>query len=99
MENIHHSVSSTTNLQFKLEQTTLQSEEIVVTASVASSKKDQIRSVWNVSADQIAQLPIENTDWGIDNLNSQISTFIQTRCNPRLKYYRELSYSVNREPH
>jgi hypothetical protein len=43
MENIHFGVNSATNLQLKLEQTTLQGEEIVVTASAVSFKKDTMK--------------------------------------------------------
>jgi hypothetical protein len=43
MENIHFGVNSTTNLQFKLEQTTPKGEEIVATASAVSFKKDTMK--------------------------------------------------------
>jgi outer membrane receptor protein involved in Fe transport len=62
MNGIGISVNSTTNLSFRLERTALQGEAVVVTASAVSFKKDQTSSVRNVSADQIAKLPIENMD-------------------------------------
>jgi len=86
MENINPTANSTTNLRFELEQTTLQGEEIVVTASAVSFKNDQTSSVRNVSADQIPQLPIENVNQVIDNLNDQLSTCIERSCDSRLKY-------------
>lgn len=68
MEIIHFSVTSTTNLQLKSEQTTLPGEGTVVTASAVSFRKDQTSSVRNVSDDQIAQLPIENVNQVIDKM-------------------------------
>jgi len=62
MEKIRVSVNSTTTLYFEMEQTVLQGEEVVVTASAISFKKDQTSSVRNVSADQIAKLPVENVN-------------------------------------
>jgi outer membrane receptor protein involved in Fe transport len=62
MEKIRVSVNSTTSLNFEMEQTVLQGEEVVVTASAVSFKKDQTSSVRNVSADQIAKLPVETVD-------------------------------------
>ncbi|MBN1781670.1 TonB-dependent receptor [bacterium] len=60
MEKIRVSVNSTTTLHFDMEPTVLQGEEIVITASAVSFKKDQTSSVRNVSAEQIARLPVEN---------------------------------------
>ena len=62
MENIRVSVNSTTTLNFEMEQTVLQGEEVVVTASAVSFKKDQTSSVRNVSADQISKLPVESVN-------------------------------------
>ena len=62
MENIRVSVNSTTNLQFKLESSVLEGETVIVTASAIAFKKDQTSSVRNVSADQIAKLPVETVD-------------------------------------
>jgi outer membrane receptor protein involved in Fe transport len=60
MENVRVSVNSTTDLTFELETTVLQGEAVVVTASAVSFKKDQTSSVRNISADEIAKLPVEN---------------------------------------
>ncbi|MBN2103528.1 TonB-dependent receptor [bacterium] len=60
MENVRVSVNSTTHLIFELDKTVLKGETVVVTASAVSLKKDQTSSVRNVSADQIAKLPVEN---------------------------------------
>jgi len=60
MENVRVSVNSTTDLIFELEKTILEGETVVVTASAVSFKKDQTSSVRNVSADQIAKLPVES---------------------------------------
>ena len=60
MEKVRVSVNSTTNLTFELESTVLQGETVVVTASAISFKKDQTSSVRNISADEIAKLPVEN---------------------------------------
>ncbi|MBN1997673.1 TonB-dependent receptor, partial [candidate division KSB1 bacterium] len=60
MQNILVSVNSTTNLNFELSMETLEGQEIIVTASPMSFKKDQTSSVRNVSADQIEVLPIQN---------------------------------------
>jgi len=62
MKNVRVSVNSTTNLEFELEKTVLQGEAVVVTASAVSFKKDQTSSVRNVSAEQIAKLPVESID-------------------------------------
>lgn len=62
MENVRVSVNATTNLSFELEKTVLQGEAVVVTASAVSFKKDQTSSVRNVSAEQIAKLPVESVD-------------------------------------
>lgn len=62
MRNVRVSVNSTTNLKFTLEKTVLQGEAVVVTASAVSFKKDQTSSVHNVSAEQIARLPVENVN-------------------------------------
>jgi outer membrane receptor protein involved in Fe transport len=62
MKNVRVSVNSTTNLEFELEKTVLQGEAVVVTASAVSFKKDQTSSVRNVSAEQIAKLPVESVD-------------------------------------
>ena len=62
MENVRVSVNSTTSLQFKLESSVLEGETVTVTASAIAFKKDQTSSVRNVSADQIAKLPVESVD-------------------------------------
>ena len=60
MEKVRVSVNSTTDLTFELESTVLQGETVVVTASAISFKKDQTSSVRNISADEIAKLPVES---------------------------------------
>ncbi len=60
MEGVQVSVNRTTFVDAELKETVLQSEEIVVTASRISQKKDQTSSIRNVSSDQIKVLPIEN---------------------------------------
>lgn len=62
MNDIRVSVNSTTTLNFEMEQTVLQGQEVVVTASAVAIKKDQTSSVRNVSADEIAKLPVESID-------------------------------------
>jgi len=62
MQNVRVSVNSTANLKFEMEKTALQGEAVLVTASAVSFKKDQTSSVRNVSAEQMAKLPVENVD-------------------------------------
>jgi outer membrane receptor protein involved in Fe transport len=62
MQNVRVSVNSTVNLKFEMDKTALQGEAVVVTASAISYKKDQTSSVRNVSAEQMARLPVENMD-------------------------------------
>jgi outer membrane receptor protein involved in Fe transport len=60
MENIQVSVNRTSNVQFKLNATMLQGEEVTVQAEKIVMKKDQTSSVRNVSSEQIDILPVEN---------------------------------------
>ena len=61
VEKLHVSVNRTSNVEVKLKETTLElGEEVVVTAEKIALKKDQTSSVRNVSADQIASLPVES---------------------------------------
>jgi outer membrane receptor protein involved in Fe transport len=62
MQNVRVSVNSTATLKFEMDRTALQGEAVVVTASAISYKKDQTSSVRNVSAEQMARLPVENVD-------------------------------------
>jgi outer membrane receptor protein involved in Fe transport len=62
VENVRISVNSTTTLKFELEKTVLQGDPVIVTASAISFKKDQTNSIRNVSADQIAKLPVEDVN-------------------------------------
>ncbi len=60
MENVKVSVNRTTEVRFRLKQTVIQGEVVVVQAEKVAIKKDQTSSVRNVSAEQIDILPVEN---------------------------------------
>ncbi len=60
------SVNRSTTVNAKLSQAVLEGEEVIVTAEKISIKKDQTSSIKNVSADQIALLPVENVDQVIE---------------------------------
>jgi outer membrane receptor protein involved in Fe transport len=62
MQNVRISVNSTTTLRFEMEKTVLQGDPVIVTASAVSFKKDQTSSIRNVSADQLARLPVEDVN-------------------------------------
>ena len=61
IEGVQVSVNRTTNLRVVLEESVIQGEEVVVTADRFSVKKDQTSSIRNVSAEDIALLPVEST--------------------------------------
>ncbi|MBN1996885.1 TonB-dependent receptor [candidate division KSB1 bacterium] len=62
LENVQVNINRTRTLDIKMEETTLDlGEEIVVTADRVAVRKDQTSSIRNVSAEDIALLPIENT--------------------------------------
>ncbi|RMF10869.1 MAG: TonB-dependent receptor [Candidatus Neomarinimicrobiota bacterium] len=60
MEGIKVSVNRTAYLKAELEPTVLEGQEVVVTASAISQKKDQTGTTKNISADQMDVLPVEN---------------------------------------
>ncbi len=60
MKKVTVSVNSTTTLNFQMEEEAIKGEEVVVSASKISFKKDQTSTVRNVSAEQIENLPTEN---------------------------------------
>ncbi len=55
------SVNRTVTLDMALEETVLEGEAVVITADPLSMRKDQTSSVRNVSAEDIALLPVETT--------------------------------------
>jgi outer membrane receptor protein involved in Fe transport len=59
-ENIRVSSNSTSTIDFNLKVEAVEGEEVVVTASAMSFKKDQTSSVRNVSSEQIEVLPVQN---------------------------------------
>jgi len=63
IEELKVSVNRTSTITVELEEATLElGEEIVVVASKIAIKKDQTSSIRNVSSEDMAILPIENTD-------------------------------------
>jgi outer membrane receptor protein involved in Fe transport len=54
------SVNRSSTINFDLKETVIEGEEIVVTASKMTVKKDQTSSIKNVSSDQIEILPVED---------------------------------------
>jgi len=60
MEDVRVSVNRTTYVDANLATTMLEGTEVVVTASKISNKKDQTSTVKNISADDIAVLPVES---------------------------------------
>ncbi|MBN2601081.1 MAG: TonB-dependent receptor [Candidatus Marinimicrobia bacterium] len=60
IQDVNVNVNATTNLEFKLQSSVLQGEEVVVQAERISVKKDQTGSVRHVSSEQISALPVEN---------------------------------------
>lgn len=59
-EGVNVSVNRTSNLKVQLEEATIMGEEVVVTADRLAIKKDQTSSIRNVSAEDIALLPVED---------------------------------------
>jgi len=60
VDNVRVSVNRTIELNAELEQTVIEGQEVVVTASAIEIKKDQTSSARNVSAGKIENLPVEN---------------------------------------
>ena len=60
MTNVSVSVNRTTTIDFVMKQTIIEGEEVVVTASKVTIKKDQTSSIRNVSSDEIELLPVED---------------------------------------
>ncbi len=56
------SVNRTTTADFKLKESLVEGQEVVVTAERIQQKKDQTSSIRNVTSDQIKELPVENLD-------------------------------------
>ncbi|MBK7107049.1 MAG: TonB-dependent receptor [Ignavibacteriae bacterium] len=56
------SVNRTSNIDFRLKETLIVGQEVVVVADRLSLKKDQTSSVKNVSSEQIEMLPVEDLD-------------------------------------
>ncbi|MCF8242289.1 MAG: TonB-dependent receptor [Melioribacteraceae bacterium] len=54
------SVNRTTDLELEMEESTVEMDEVVVTASTFSTKKDQTASIKNISAGEIEVLPVES---------------------------------------
>ena len=59
VKEVEVSVNRTTRLNFELEVTAIQGEEVVVQAEKIDMKKDQTSSIKNVSSDKIQALPVE----------------------------------------
>jgi len=62
IEEVRVSVNRTSSVDANLRTATLEGTEVIVTASKISTKKDQTSTVKNISADDIAVLPVENLD-------------------------------------
>lgn len=60
LEDVRVSTNRTTYVDASLNTATLEGAEVIVTASKISTKKDQTSTVKNISADDIAVLPVEN---------------------------------------
>ncbi len=60
VENVRVSVNRTVEIHRKLKETTIQGEEVVVTADRITIKKDQTSSIRNVSSEQMDNLPTES---------------------------------------
>lgn len=62
LQGLQVSVNRTTSVKLQLRATVLVGEEVVVQAAKIATKKDQTSSIRNVSADQIAMLPVEDVN-------------------------------------
>ena len=60
IENVIVSVNKTTRIDAKMEESFIEGEEVIVTASKISTKKDQSGTIKNISEDQIDILPIKD---------------------------------------
>ena len=60
IEDVIVSVNRTTSLDIKMNQTTLEGQEVVIYATKFSRKKDQTGTVKNISSDEIDILPVED---------------------------------------
>ena len=60
IEDVIVSVNRTTSLDLKMNQSVLESDEIVIYASKLSRKKDQTSTVKNISSEEMELLPVEN---------------------------------------
>tara|TARA_Y100001970_G_scaffold137457_2_gene169177 strand:+ start:7895 stop:10909 length:3015 start_codon:yes stop_codon:yes gene_type:complete len=62
VENVVVSVNKTTRIDIQMEESFIEGEEVVVTASKISTKKDQSGTIKNISEDQINILPIKDIE-------------------------------------
>jgi outer membrane receptor protein involved in Fe transport len=62
MQNLIVSVNRTTTADFKMNETVIQGEEVVVTVPRIQTKKDQTSSIRNITSDEISQLPVESLE-------------------------------------
>lgn len=62
MQDLVVSVNRTTIADFKLKQTIIEGQEVVITVPRIQTKKDQTSSIRNITAEDIKQLPVENLD-------------------------------------
>src|SRR5512132_1216483 len=62
MKNVMVSVNRTVEADFRLKESAIETDEIVVTAERVAIKKDQTSSVRNISSDQMDVLPVESID-------------------------------------
>ncbi len=60
MNNVRVSVNRTFEVNAKLQQSIIEGEEVVITATAIETRKDQTSSVRNVSAEKIGNLPVES---------------------------------------
>ena len=62
MKDIVVSVNRTTTADFKLKESVVSGQEVVIVAEPIQQKKDQTSSIRNVTSEQISALPVENLD-------------------------------------
>ncbi len=60
VENVQVSVNRTANISIELKEAVVAGDEVIVTAKRVAIKKDQTASVKNISAEQIADLPVDD---------------------------------------
>ena len=62
VENVIISVNKTTRIDIQMQESFIEGEEVVITASKISTKKDQSGTIKNISEDQINILPIKDIE-------------------------------------